>query len=192
MQGGSTRNSWLCLQTMLPSLEEICPGPSVWRLQKPWSAAGHSPPLQLTSSAPPCIQHSPPGSPGLFSRATSSGFSASRVVLASPRTGRNSRVCSHVTLWRDRETTPLCPYIVLEKPKSCAITWLPVPRAAGSPAEESWQNFQLQSQHPVAGHRGSGHCWCPQGLSSTGASPWVSLPDAEQWPPKMYGAAPRG
>lgn len=124
------------------------------------------------------------------------GPQASRIILASPRAERNDRVCSHVTPWRDRETTSLCSFIVLEKPKSCALTWLPVPRAAGSPAEESWQCFQLQSQHPLAGDRSSGHrgshCWCPQGLSSTGASPWVSLPGAELWPLKMCGAAPRG
>lgn len=44
-QGGSARSTWLCLQTILPSWEESSPGTSMWRLKKPYSAAGHSPPL---------------------------------------------------------------------------------------------------------------------------------------------------
>lgn len=53
-----------------------------------------------------------------------------------PPEQRGMGECPPVTRWRNRETTPLCSCIVLEKPKSCAITWLPMPRA-GSPAQNT-------------------------------------------------------
>lgn len=86
---------------------------------------GDSPPREHTSTALLWITaQASRGSPGMLSRATSSGFSAISSGLPQSCTQQSGRVCSHLTWLGARGiSAKLSSYITLEKPMLPAYTW---------------------------------------------------------------------
>lgn len=167
VQAGSARNGWLCVQRRLPQhggeVARVCP-------LEPQEAPGCCRGLSTSSTHQHCSSLDPAqasqGSPGTFSRATSSGFSPSRItILASPKAvPEQRRVGEFAPISHDggTERLPLNSSLFLYCPReaqelshyyaTCLCPGLLCHLQRRGPE----QHFQLQSHSPMAGDRGFG------------------------------------
>ena len=201
-------------------MEESWPGSAIWSLKKLQGAAGCSPPLEPTSTAPLQIQPRHP-------RAAQAHFLGPQAQVSplaeqpswpppkpyQSREEQESLLLSHMMEGqRHFCQTLLCSYIALEKPKSCPITTLSayaqgchvICRGGVLSNIFSCNHTVLwlgtgalgkeDLQHYPAGEPGDWEVALSSTalLSSTRASLLVSLPGVEQWPPKTCGAGLKG